>query len=290
MSGSAETVATTRSSGRELLRHLVSSPLSITGLIILGVVFAGACLAALIAPYDPDLIDAAARLAPPSLAHWGGTDEVGRDIFSRILWGAHASLGVGLGVVAIGAGAGTLIGCFSGLAGGWVDALIMRIMDIVMALPGLVVALALAAALGPSLINAMIAIGVLGIPGYGRVARGLALRIRKRNFVQAARTFGAGRWHILIRHVVPNVLASMLVLATLDIGNAMLGVATLSFIGLGARPPLAEWGAMVNAGQSYILTQWWYPMLPGLAILMTALAFNLIGDAIGPLVDPRREK
>lgn len=276
--------------GGELLRQVLSSASSRFGLCLLLLAILMAVFAPLIATHDPNAIDMSARLLPPSADHWAGTDEVGRDIFSRIVWGARASLGISLGVVAVGAIAGLLIGGFSGLMGGWIDAAIMRFMDMVMALPGLVVALALAAALGPSLINAMTAIAVLGIPGYCRIARGQALALRQQGFVQAARTFGAGPWHLLVRHIIPNLLAPMLVIATLDVGNAMIGVATLSFIGLGAQPPMAEWGTMVNAGQAYILSAWWYAALPGMAILLTALGFNLVGDAIGDLIDPKRRR
>ncbi|MCW3836949.1 ABC transporter permease subunit [Sphingomonas canadensis] len=276
--------------GARLLRRVTGSLSARIGLGLLIAAVLAALLAPLLATHDPDAIDMAARLLPPDATHWAGTDEVGRDLYSRILWGARTSLGIGLGVVAIGALAGTLIGGFSGLMGGWIDAAIMRFMDLVMALPGLVLALALAAALGPSLTNAMIAMGVLGVPGYCRVARGQALALRQHGFVLAAHTFGAGPWHILVRHILPNLMAPMLVIATLDVGNAMIGVATLSFIGLGAQPPLAEWGAMVNAGQSYILSAWWYATLPGLAILLTALGFNLVGDAIGSLANPKGDR
>lgn len=287
MATASDIVAMDAINWRRLSRQLRANPLTLVGLAIIAVVMMLAALAPWITSYDPNAINPDLRLMPPSTDHWAGTDEVGRDIWTRILYGARASLGVGFGVVLIGSVAGTLIGCFSGLAGGRIDNLIMRFMDVVMALPGLVIAMALAAALGPSLINAMIAIGVLSIPLYARVARSQALAIRNRSFVRAAYAMGAGRWHMLRRHIIPNALTPMLVLATLDIGGSIIGTATLSFIGLGAQPPLAEWGAMVNAGQAYILNEWWYAAFPGLAILITVLAFNLVGDGVRDILDPK---
>jgi peptide/nickel transport system permease protein len=264
-----------------------SSRVSACGLwIITGIVLV-ALLASVLTGYDPNSIDMTQRLQPPSAAHWMGTDEVGRDLFSRVVHGARVSLAVGFGVVFIGALCGLLVGCFSGLAGGRTDAAIMRLIDVVMGLPGPVIALGLAAALGPSLVNAMLAVAVLGIPAYARVARAQTLSVRSQQFIHAARAMGASRWHLLRRHVLPNVMAPMIVLATLDVGGAIIGTATLSFIGLGAQPPLAEWGAMVNAGQAYILDQWWYVFFPGVAIVITAMGFNLLGDGIRDVLDPK---
>lgn len=251
----------------------------------------GVSLAALLAPWlvahDPNAMDLRAVLQPPSWSHWAGTDELGRDILSRLVHGARPSVAAALGIVGIGALAGLLIGAFSGLRAGWVDAVIMRLTDVAMALPGLVVALALTAALGPSLTNAVIALGVLSIPAYVRVARGQALSLREREFVLAARAMGASRAHLLWRHVLPGVLPPVVVFMTFHLGSAVLASSALSFIGLGAQPPQPEWGSMVGAGREYVLGHWWVATLPGLVIVATAASFNLLGDALRDVLDPR---
>ncbi len=266
------------------LRH---SPLALAGLAIIGFVLAVMILAPVIAPYDPNALDLANRLAPPGPEHWFGADEVGRDLLSRIIWGARTSVTIGFAIVGISMGTGTLIGAFAGLAGGRTDTAIMRVMDVLLSFPSFVMAMALAAALGPDLINAMLAIAIVRIPFYVRLARGQALGLRERPYVKAAVTFGASRWHILSRHIVPNGLAPIIVQATLDIGGAILTAAALSFIGLGAQQPTAEWGAMVSNGRDFLLDQWWYPTFPGLAILVTAVGFNLLGDGLRDISDPR---
>ncbi len=266
------------------LRH---SPLTLAGLAIIGFILAVMILAPVISPYDPNALDLANRLAAPGPAHWFGADEVGRDLLSRIIWGARTSVTIGFAIVGISMGTGTLIGAFAGLAGGRVDTVIMRVMDVLLSFPSFVMAMALAAALGPDLINAMLAIAVVRIPFYVRLTRGQALTLRERPYVKAAVTFGASRWHILIRHIVPNAVAPIIVQATLDIGGAILTAAALSFIGLGAQQPTAEWGAMVSNGRDFLLDQWWYPTFPGLAILVTAVGFNLLGDGLRDISDPR---
>jgi peptide/nickel transport system permease protein len=240
-----------------------------------------------IAPYDPYLIVPSAILEPPSFAHWAGTDEVGRDIFSRILHGTRPSLLVALGIIGIAATFGTLIGAASGLVGGVVDGIVMRIVDTVMALPGLVIALALTAALGPSLVNLTLALGVLGVPFYIRVARGQTLSLRERPYVHAARTIGAKTPYLIIRHIIPHLLPTIVVFASLGLSGALLAASGLSFIGLGAQPPLAEWGALVFAGRNYILSEWWYALLPGLAVMIASLGFNCLGDGLRDLLDPK---
>ena len=222
-----------------------------------------------------------------SLEHPFGTDEVGRDLFSRVIYGSRASVGIGLAIVAISMTIGTSIGAFSGLAGGRTDTVIMRVMDVLLSFPPLVMAMALAAALGPSLFNAMLAIAVVRIPFYVRLARGQALALRERPYVRAAVTFGARPLGIVRRHILPNALAPIIVQSTLDIGLAILTASALSFIGLGAQQPTAEWGAMVSTGRQFLLDQWWYPTFPGLAILVTASGFNLLGDGLRDLLDPR---
>jgi peptide/nickel transport system permease protein len=226
-------------------------------------------------------------LQPTSWQHWAGTDELGRDLLTRILHGARPSISAALGIVAIGCLGGLLIGAYSGLRAGWVDTVIMRLTDVVMALPGLVVALALTAALGPSLFNAVVALGLLSIPAYIRVARGQALSLREREYVLAARAMGASTPHLLLRHILPGVLPPVLVFMTFHLGAAVLASSALSFIGLGAQPPDAEWGSMIGAGRDYVLGHWWYVTLPGLVIILTAVSFNLLGDALRDWLDPR---
>lgn len=272
---------------RYLLYQLRRNPLMLLGLAILAAVGMAVILADWVAPYDPERIDLVHRLAAPSAAHWFGTDEVGRDIFSRVLHGGRQSIGVGLFVAGCASLAGAVIGCFSGIVGGRLDSLIMRAMDVVLSVPSLVLIMALAAALGPSLFNAMLAITLVRIPFYVRLARGQTLSIREMPYVQAAWTFGATRRHVVRWHVARNAASPIVVQATLDIGGAILMAAALGFIGLGAQQPTAEWGAMVATGRNFLLDQWWYTVTPGCAILVTALACNLVGDGVRDLLDPK---
>ena len=257
------------------------------GVAILATIAAIAIAAPIVAPFGPDTIDSNAILQPPSIRHWAGTDEVGRDLLSRIMHGARPSLLVALGIVSIGATGGVLLGSLSGLQGGVIDALIMRVVEVAMALPGLVIALALTAALGPSLINLTLALGLLGIPFYTRLARGQTLALRERPYVLAARTMGASRRHILMRHVIPNLLPTIVIFMSLGLSGAVLAASAFSFIGLGAQPPMAEWGALILAGRGYILNEWWYALFPGLAVILTAFGFNLLGDGLRDLLDPK---
>ncbi len=267
--------------------RLSRSPLTVAGLCIVVFVIAVMLLAPLLSPYDPDRLQLAVRLAAPSRLHWFGTDEVGRDLLSRVIWGSRASVVAGLATVAISMTFGTVIGALSGLAAGWVDTTVMRIMDVLLAFPSFILAMTLAAALGPSLWNAIVPIAIVRTPFYVRLARGQTLALRDRAYVKAAVTFGGSPWHIVRRHILPNSMAPIIVQATLDIGLAIITVSALSFIGLGAQQPTAEWGAMVANGRAYFLDQWWYPTFPGLAILITASGFNLFGDGLRELLDPR---
>jgi len=255
------------------------------------VIVALVCLAALAAPwltpYEPNAMDLRSVLQPPGWRHWAGTDELGRDLLTRILYGARPSVAAAFGIVGIGTVFGLLIGTLSGLLSGWFDTVVMRLTDMVMALPGLVVALALTAALGPSLFNAVIALGVLSIPAYVRVARGQALALREREYVMAARSMGASTWHLMRAHVLPNVMPAVGVFMTFHLGAAILASSALSFIGLGAQPPDAEWGSMIGAGREYVLGHWWYVTIPGLVIILTAASLNLLGDALRDWLDPR---
>ena len=272
-----------------LLYRLRSSPLTVVGLVMIVTVLLLLLFAPLIATHDPNAINLKMRLLAPSAAHWFGTDEVGRDLFSRVIYGGQLSVGVGVFVVAIAGISGTLLGCISGIMGGKVDTLMMRIMDVVLSVPSLVITMALAAALGPSLVNAMFAMALVRIPFYVRLARGQALTIREMPYVKAAKIFGASNWQILRWHVARNAMPPLIVQATLDLGGAILMASALSFIGLGAQQPTAEWGAMVSTGRNYILDQWRYSAFPGFAILFTATGFNLLGDGVRDLLDPKQK-
>lgn len=260
-------------------------PIAIAAASVLAILALGAAAAPWISPYPPNAMDLQAILEPPSLRHWAGTDELGRDIFSRLLHGARPSLLSAAAIVAIGGLIGMVAGCFSGLIGGAVDTVIMRLVDMMLALPGLVIAMALTAALGPSLINAVIALGILSIPGYVRLARGQALALREREFVQTARAMGAGSAFIALRHIAPNVAPAMMVYASFHFGGALLASSALSFIGLGMQPPHPEWGAMVGNGREYVLAAWWYVTFPGLVVALGALSANILGDALRDLTD-----
>nr|WP_081489298.1 D,D-dipeptide ABC transporter permease [Advenella kashmirensis] len=269
--------------------QLRRSPMMLLGLLLIILMCLAAILAPLLTAHDPNAIDLGSRLLPPSAAHFFGTDEVGRDLFSRVLYGARQSIGVGIFVAFVASAIGSVIGCFSGVIGRTVDTIIMRTMDIVLSVPSLVLTMALAAALGPSLFNAMIAITIVRIPYYVRLARGQTLSIREMAYVQAAKTFGAGRRHIVRWHVLRNALPPVIVQMTLDIGNAILMAAALGFIGLGAQQPTAEWGAMIASGRNFLLDQWWYSTFPGVAILITAIGFNLVGDGVRDMLDPKQK-
>ncbi len=269
--------------------QLKRSPMTLIGIGIIFTMCLLAILAPVIAPYAPDAINLRARLQAPSLTHLFGTDEVGRDIFSRVLYGGQQSIGVGVFVALVASIIGSTIGCFAGIIGKWVDSLIMRIMDIMLSVPSLILTMALAAALGPSLFNAMLAITLVRIPYYVRLARGQTLSIREMTYVKAAQTFGASRNHIVRWHILRNASGPIIVQMTLDIGNAILMAAALGFIGLGAQQPTAEWGAMISSGRNFLIDQWWYSTFPGLAILLTAIGFNLLGDGVRDLLDPKQK-
>ena len=265
---------------------LMRSPLTVAGFVLILVFAASALLAPLLAPYGPTDQVLSQRLEAPSPAHWFGTDQLGRDLFSRLLFGARISLTVGLVVVASAGTLGTSIGLIAGYASGIVDEVLMRVTDVFFAFPPLILAMAIAGALGPSLNNAMIAIAVVLCPVYARLVRGQVLSLREREFVQAARCVGASTRRILWRHLLPNTLAPILVQASFDLGGAILSTAGLSFIGFGAQPPTPEWGVMISEGRKFISTQPWLSLLPGLAILFTVAAFNLIGDGLRDALDP----
>ncbi|QBI21989.1 ABC transporter permease [Egibacter rhizosphaerae] len=273
---------------RRLVRSPWRQPLALIGAGIVGTWLVLALLAPWITPFEP-LAQTAERLAPPSIDHWFGTDRVGRDILTRVLYGARTSIPLALIIVAVAATIGSLVGAVAGYAGGVVDNVLMRLVDLFFAFPNIILAMAVTAALGPDLRNAVIAIVVVSWPVYARVVRGLVLSIREMDYFQASRLAGVAGPAALRRDVLPNVAGSVAVLATLEMGNAVLLLSALSFLGLGARPPAPEWGSMVAAGADSFAA-WWVGMFPGLAIVTIVLAFNLLGDNLRDALDPRTSK
>lgn len=269
------------------VRILARNPSAVAGAVILLTMLGMALLADVLAPHDPLRLSLSERLQGPGPVHWFGTDELGRDILSRVMHGARISLRIGFIIVLIAGGIGSLIGAAAGYLGGRVDSVVMRVLDVVLSFPSLVLAMALAAALGPSLNNAMLAVAFVMIPKFARMVRGEALAVREMPFVAAARVSGAGHCWIIARHILPNCVNSVIVLATLALGDAILIAASLSFIGLGAQPPMPEWGAMISVGRKFVMDQWWYAAFPGLFILMTVVGFNILGDALRDVLDPR---
>jgi peptide/nickel transport system permease protein len=233
-----------------------------------------------IAPQDPYALDTAVKYNPPDAQNWMGTDNLGRDIFSRVLAGTGLALQSAAVVLFSAAFIGLVIGCLAGYYGGVLDEILMRVSDVFIAFPGLVLAMAIAAALGPSLTNAMIAISAVWWPGYARLVRAEVLSIKQRDYVIASHAIGAGDLHILLRHIIPNIIVPLLVQMTNDVGPALVTSSSLSFIGMGAQPPSPEWGSMVSQGRNYILDYWWMSTFPGAAILVTVMAFNSLGEAI----------
>lgn len=273
--------------GRLALRWLLRRPLTLLGVgIVLAVVIVGLA-APLLAPYDPLALDIANRLQPLSRTHPLGTDHLGRDMLSRIIYGARISLGVGVTIAVMGALVGTVLGLLAGYLGGKIDETIMRICDMFLAFPALILAMALAASLGPSLRNTMLALVVIWWPWYTRIMRGQVLALREAEYVMAARSLGASTRRLMFQHLLPNAVPPIIVQATLDIGNAILIASSLSFLGFGAQPPAPEWGAMTSDGRTFLRDYWWYPTFPGLAIMGTVIGFNLMGDGLRDLLDPR---
>ncbi len=245
----------------------------------------------ILAPY-PDQgagrTNAKARLLPPSGVHLLGTDDLGRDILSRIMYGAQPALTASLIVVSVAVLVGTPLGAVAGYFGGWADEIIMRITDLFLAFPSLLLAMAIVTLLGPSLLNAVIALAVSWWPWYTRLVRGVTITLRKFYFVEAARALGVSDWTIIRRHILPNCLTPILVQATIDIGTVILATTALAFIGLGTRPPAADWGLMIENGREYLNQYWWYSTFPGVMIFLTVLSFNLLGDTLRDVFDPRQ--
>lgn len=263
-----------------LLRRTFRSPSAVVGLGILIVLVLASLAAQWLTPLDPNAINPSQTLQAPGGAHPMGTDNIGRDIWTRFLYGGRLSLVVGVIAISIGATAGITIGAIAGYFGGWVDSALSWAMDVLISFPDLLLALAMIAVLGPGLTNSMIAVGIAFVPGFARLTRSSVLEIRERNYVEAARALGASDVTILLTHLLPNALRPLLVLTTLGIGSAILTGAALSFLGLGAQPPTPEWGAMLNAGQKFVRQGWWLTVFPGLGIFLTILSLNLLGDAL----------
>jgi peptide/nickel transport system permease protein len=268
---------------RRLRRHTVG----MFGLVLVGLLLVTAIFGPFLAPYDPNAIDFSVRFAGPSLAHPMGADDFGRDILSRIMYGARVSLQVGIIAVGIAATAGTLLGLVAGYAGRIADEVIMRTMDILFAFPAILLAIAILAALGRGIANAMIAIGVVYIPIFARIARGAVLSVREEEFIEAARSIGAKDTRILFRHIFPNALAPLIVETSLSLAFAILAEAALSFFGLGTQPPDPSWGRMLSEGRAYFRQSVWMGIFPGLAIMITVMGFNFLGDGLRDVLDPR---
>lgn len=272
------------------LRSFRSNRLALAGMVLLLLLALGAGFAPWLSPYSPTRTDFAALQQPPSSKHLLGTDELGRDILSRILYGARVSLVAGLISVSIALVLGGVIGLVAGFYGSWLDDLLMRLTDAMLAFPFLVLAIALAAVLGPSLQNTLLAIGVVTTPVFARLVRGQALAERPRDYVQAALALGMSDGRILLRHLLPNLLGPLIVQVSLSTAAAVLAEATLSFLGLGIQPPTPSWGSMLNAARGYLTYAPWMAIFPGLAIFLAVLAFNLIGDGLRDALDPRLKK
>jgi len=260
---------------------------AVFGLVTIIIFVLMAVFAPVIAPFDPLEQNISDSLAPPSAEHWFGADKLGRDIFSRMVFGARISLATGLGVVFMASLLGTTVGLLAGYAGGWWDEALMRVTDIFFAFPSLILAMAIAGALGPSLQNALIAVAVVTWPIYARLIRGQVLILREREFVQAARAVGSGHGLILRRHLLPNTMSPLLVQMSFDMGTTILAVAGLSFIGFGAQPPTPEWGVMISEGRNFITTHWWLTFFPAMAMLFAVAGFKLVGDGLRDILDPR---
>ena len=270
-------------------RWLRRYALAATGGVVIIFWFVVALAAPLVSPYNPDFVDIAARLQAPSAAHWLGTDALGRDVLARVLYGSRISLIAGFSVVLISGIFGTVLGAIAAYARGRVEELLMRLTDLVLCFPPIILAMAIAAALGIGTTNTIIAMLVVWWPKYARLARSLVLVQRSQEYVEAAHVLGFGHAHILFRHVVPNAIGPLIVMVTLDLGNAILVFAGLSFLGLGVIPPTPEWGAMVAEGRE-LVQQWWVATFPGLAILSVVIGFNFVGDGIRDWLDPHARR
>ena len=271
-------------------RRFMRRPAAVGSLVVVVAVVLGAVFARWVAPYEPGATDFDALLASPSREHLLGTDDLGRDTFSRIVWGARASIQAGFFATVLAMVIAVPIGLIAGYYRGWVDTVIARVTDVLLAFPFLILAVGLAAIIGPSLLNATLALGIAAVPGLVRIARGETLALREEDYVRAAVANGADDTIIIGRHILPNMTSTLLVQATVTIPAAIIGEAVLSFLGLGVQPPTPSWGVMLNAAQPYFSQAPWLAVYPGLAIVITALAFNLLGDGLRDVLDPKTER
>lgn len=282
-----ETAEGTTSLWQQSVHELSKDPLALIGLAILFLLIVIAAFAPYLAPFDPDAIDIGQRLQWPSEDHLLGTDKFGRDVLSRIIFGARLSLLMPAIIVVISLSIGTAVGLLSGFKGGIVDSLLMRIVDIKSSFPGLLLTLAIIGMLGPGLLNAVIAMSISGWTGYARIIRGMTLSFKEMEFVEATRALGTSDGYILLKHILPNVISPVILLATLNMAGAILSLAGLGFLGLGAQPPAAEWGSMLSDSQGLIFSAPYLIFIPGTAIMITVLAFNLLGDGLRDAMDPK---
>ncbi len=284
----AQTAPPAASQRVDIARAVVANRLALVALLVLALLLLAALFGRALAPHAVNEVDVAARLQPPSGEHWLGTDELGRDVFSRILVAARVSVQVGLIAVGIALAAGVTLGLIAGFYGRWIDDVVMRVMDMLFSFPAILLAIAILAVLGPGFANAMIAIGIVYTPIFARITRASVLSVREEVFVRAARSLGAGDLRLLRLHVLPNVLAPIIVQTSLSLAFAILSEAALSFLGLGIQPPDPSWGRMLFEGRGFVQQAWWMGVFPGLAIFLTVLSFNLIGDALRDALDPRQ--
>lgn len=275
---------------KEMWSALTENTAAIVGLVIIVVLVLVALFGPLIMPFDPNFSDMTKSFQQPNAQHWFGTDQLGRDIFSRIIAGARISLTVGLSAVAIALTIGIVLGSIAGYFGGKLDTVIMRVMDMMLAIPSILLAIAFMAAMGKGIDKAVIAIGLVSIPEYARIVRGNILSVKENDYVQAARVIGSRDSRIIFKHILPNVLSSIVVRATLGISTAVLDTSALGFLGLGVQPPAAEWGDMLGRARGFIFTAPYTLIFPGIAITITVLAFNLLGDGLRDALDPKSRK
>jgi peptide/nickel transport system permease protein len=259
------------------------------GLILFSLLAVLAILAPVLSPFAPSDINYDALLEPPGRMHWLGTDDLGRDMLSRILWGGRESLRVGFLGIMVGLAGGVAAGVIAGYVGGWVDAALMRGVDVLLAVPDILLVLGVVAILGPSLTTLIVALGITSIPGYARLVRGSVQAVREVEYVVAAQVIGASRWRIMVRHILPNIAGVLIVYSTVGLGSAIWVSTGLSFLGLGAQPPSPEWGAMLNAGTPFLRDAWWMAGVPGLAIFLAVLSINLLGDGLRDALDLHRQ-
>lgn len=272
---------------QELFRKFFKNKIAVVGGLIVLFYFIVALFAPFIAPYDPFEIVLEDKLQSPSWEHWMGTDDKGRDILSRIIYGSRLSIGIGVAAVVFGAFFGVIMGLVAGYYGGWVDSIISRMLDIMLAFPGILLALAIISALGPSLLNVTIAVGVFSVPLFARIARGSTMEVRNLEYIDAVRSLGASDINIIFRHIFPNILSPLIIQGTLRLATAILSAAGLSFLGLGAQPPSPEWGTMLSSGRDFLFTAPYVAIFPGVTIALLVMGFNLFGDGLRDALDPR---